>query len=299
MLQENKITSLPVFSWLLFMAVVGFVTHSSLAAELTVISYNIRYLNQNDGEDIWSNRKSSVIETLQQADVVGLQEVVQQQLDEIRQGTEDFAWYGVGRDDGDQKGEAVPIGWRKAAFEALEKGTFWLSPSPEAVGSQGWDAALPRIASWVRLKHKASGAAMLVLNTHFDHRGPQARTESAKLLANWLAQQQVNDEPVVILGDLNAELGTAPLDALLAPVERESRPAFQLRDARASAPEPDPGPNSTWNGFSKIEPNRRIDHIMIAGQAEVVAFKTLDPRTELGRFASDHLPVSTQIAIGR
>ena len=67
---------------------------------LQVLTYNIRYLNRSDGEDIWENRRETVVNTIRQADVAGLQEVLAAQHDYIAEQTPGWQWYGVGRDDG-------------------------------------------------------------------------------------------------------------------------------------------------------------------------------------------------------
>ncbi len=257
-----------------------------------VMSYNIRYLNQSDGEDVWKNRADAVINTIAQADVVGLQEVVLQQFEQVRDATtDDFAWYGKGRDDGENAGEMTPIGWRKSMFECEAQGTFWLSETPEVVGKKSWDAALPRIASWAKLKRKSDGQLLLVVNTHFDHRGSEARRESARLLRKWIAENR-GDVAAVLVGDLNAELSDPPLTQLLDAKTQDEPP---LTDALAVTAEPPTGPNSTWNGFSKIAEGKRIDHILVTGKLKVSTFATLDPRTTNDRFASDHLPVTATV----
>jgi endonuclease/exonuclease/phosphatase family metal-dependent hydrolase len=256
------------------------------------MSYNIRYLNQNDGEDVWQNRADAVVATVEQADIVGLQEVVFEQFKQIQHATnEDFEWYGKGRDDGQEAGEMTPIGYRKTMFDCEEQGTFWLSETPEIVGKKSWDAALPRIASWARLKRRSDGQLLLVVNTHFDHRGGEARRQSARLLRKWIAEHR-EDSPAILLGDLNAQLADPPLQQLLEPNAQDTPP---LTDTLAIAAEAPTGPNSTWNGFSQIAEGRRIDHILASGELKVMSFATLDPRTANNRFASDHLPVLATI----
>lgn len=262
------------------------------AEPLTVMSYNIRYANPQDGPDIWTERRDTVGKMLQSADVIGLQEVLAVQLDDLRQRLPEFDWYGVGRDDGQAKGEMVPIGYRKERIECLDQGTFWLSSEPTKAGSVGWDAALPRIASWIRLRDRKSGTEWLLVNTHFDHRGPKARAESGKLLRSWIAEH-AGSLPCILTGDFNAEIKSEPMQNLLDPQRASSAPALIL--ARAVTASADPGPDSTWNGFKKIEPGRRIDHILITNQIKVEQFKTLDPRTASGRFASDHLPITATL----
>ncbi|GAB5406550.1 MAG: endonuclease/exonuclease/phosphatase family protein [Aureliella sp.] len=250
-------------------------------AQVIVMSYNIRYLNKTDGDDVWPNRSADVVKTLGAADLVGLQEVVDEQLRHVREGRQEFAWFGVGREDGKKAGEAAPIGWRKSKFEAIDRGVFWLSETPEVVGSKGWDAALPRIATWARLEQKSGGGELLLINTHFDHRGAEARAESAKQIQEWISKNK-GDAGVVLTGDFNATLKQTPITNLLS--------GDLLKNARDVSQSKDPGPNSTWNGFREIVDNRRIDFIFVAG-LKVERFETLNPKTEAGRFASDHLPV--------
>ncbi|GIW99907.1 MAG: endonuclease [Pirellulaceae bacterium] len=254
------------------------------ATGVRVLSYNIRYLNDHDGDDVWENRRTAVIDTILRADIVGLQEVVLEQLEDIEQGTQaaSFDWYGVGRNDGRQQGEMTAIGWRSDRIEVLDRGTFWLSPTPERPGSRGWDAALPRIASWVRAR-PVGGPEFFFLNTHFDHQGKEARRQSAMLLKQWIVERSAQ-HPVMVTGDFNSLLTEPPMQVLLSDAQL-------MVHARDVARVPDPGPDSTWNGFRQIEPGRRIDFLLVTPSLRVQAFRTLDPRTPQGRFASDHLPL--------
>ncbi len=260
-------------------------------AIIGLLTYNIRYLNQSDGLDIWANRREAVANTVRRFDIVGLQEVVVEQFRNLQTDVAELDWYGVGRDDGAEKGEMVAIGWRKTLFEPLSRGTFWLSKTPQEKGSIGWDAALPRIASWIELLDKRTQQKLLVVNTHFDHVGEQARTNSAKLIADWLSTKR-GDMPAVLLGDLNSEVNSAPLKELL-----QAGGQGSLRNAREVSLVPDSGPDTTWNGFRELQIGRRIDFILVAGDLQVDTLETLNPKTRTNRFASDHLPVSAQIQI--
>ncbi len=259
---------------------------------LRILSYNIRYQNKNDGQDIWANRQRTVAETLQQADVVGLQEVLGSQLSDLKSELKEFEFYGVGRDDGRDAGEMVPIGIRSQRYETIDKGTFWLSETPDKPGVKGWDAALPRIASWMKIADRQSKQHWLIVNTHFDHQGPKAREQSGKLLRQWIADH-AGQTPVVLLGDFNARQTDAPLLALTKGDGVLTAPP--LRIARDEAAQADKGPNSTWNGFKAIQDGQRIDHVLLFGAIRVESFATLDPRTPTGRFASDHLPIQATL----
>lgn len=110
-----------------------------------MISFNIRYNNPADGEHAWPLRKERVASLLRfhQADLIGMQEVLQGQLEDLRALLPEYAWVGVGRDDGKNAGEFSPIFYRASRFEVLDSGTFWLSETPELVASKSWDAAPP------------------------------------------------------------------------------------------------------------------------------------------------------------
>lgn len=258
---------------------------------VNVMSFNIRYNNPADGPNAWPHRKDWVAEIIREnADVAGLQEVRKGQLDDLKERLPAFEFYGVGRDDGKDAGEFVPIAWKKDRFTAIDKGAFWLSETPAEPGSKSWDAALPRVTTWVRLKDGQTGGSLLAVNTHFDHRGEQARRESAVLLRDWIAKH-AEGVPVVLTGDFNTLPDSVPYRNLTA----ESG-GTTLRDSRLAVDAPQ-GPESTWNGFNEIVPGRRIDFIFTRGVAKPTAFRTLDETRE-NRFPSDHLPVVAKVVLG-
>lgn len=255
-----------------------------------VMSFNIRYDTPADGVNAWPHRKDWVAEIIdREADLAGMQEVVKHQLDGLKGRLPEFEFYGAGRDDGKEAGEFVPIAWRKERFTAAEKGVFWLSETPDVAGSKGWDAALPRVSTWARLKDSATGKTFLFVNTHFDHRGEQARRESAKLLRRWI-EENAKGDPVVLTGDFN----TTPKSVAYRNLAEGEGVA--LRDARLAVEKPE-GSESTWNGFTAIVPGRRIDFVFTSGAAGATGFRTIDEMRE-GRFPSDHCPVVATVKIG-
>ena len=261
---------------------------------LSTVSYNIRYNNPADGPDAWPNRAEAVADYLDDFDLLGLQEVTQGQLEDLRRRLPDFDYYSVGRNDGQKDGEHASIFFRRSRLEQLRSGTFWLSETPEQAGSQGWDAALPRICSWVLLKDKQTGHQFLFANTHFDHLGSQAREQSGELLRQ-RASDLPAELPVILTGDFNCLPGSNPY---LAIIEDSSSDAGSLQDARSASQSPPAGPQSTWCGFSQLAEGRIIDHIFVRGPLTVRSLQVDDPRTDEDRFASDHLPVRAVIQIG-
>lgn len=263
------------------------------AEPLKVMSWNIRFNNPGDGVNAWPNRKDWVAEIIakNKTDIAGFQEVLVGQLEDLKERLPDMASYGVGRDDGKNGGEFSPIFYRKHSFELLDKSTFWLSPTPDEVGSKGWDAALPRISSWVKLKDRRTGVVFCVVNTHFDHRGETARTESAGVILKQVRERFAGLQ-VILTGDFNTIPDSAPYSRLTAKAT-DDVVFFDSYVHSAQKPE---GPNSTWNGFDAIVPNRRIDFIFTTEPVKVKRFQILDDQRE-GRFPSDHLPVLSELQL--
>lgn len=298
------------YSLIAFLAV-AFAGFSVVNAEdpVRITTYNIRYLNNNDGDDHWKFRVDAVSDVVKAADIVGLQEATRPQIDQIAERTDGYQWYGEGRDDGKDRGEFSPIFWKSDKFELLDKGTFWLGPDPTAIGKPAWGANLPRICSWVVLKPvvlspsegnepsgdtKSSGSddPILVFNTHFDHQSSEARLNSAGLIrkqAAEISKQFDQRRAVILMGDFNCQPDSEPVARLTS----QSEPGMTFTDSMTLSNVKPSGPTGTWNGFQKIAEGRRIDFVFVGDpNTKIMQHQTLDPKTADGRFASDHLPVS-------
>lgn len=172
---------------------------------IRVMTFNIRYDNEMDeGVHSWNNRKGFVTDLMRfhRPDIIGLQEVLKNQLDDIKEKLDGYEFYGVGREDGGEKGEYSPIFYAKDKFDCLDRGCFWLSEMPEKIGSVGWDAALPRIITWVKLKNRNTQQELFIFNGHFDHLGKIAVVKSAQLVLKKM-NQLAGEHPALFLGDLN------------------------------------------------------------------------------------------------
>lgn len=258
----------------------------SLNAQIELMSYNIKYANENDGENSWSLRKDHLGSQIKfyQPDIFGVQEAVLEQLDFFEDILPDYSYVGVGRDDGKTKGEFSAIFYDTSRFEVLQEDTFWLSETPRKV-SVGWDAAMERVCTYALFGDKESGKKFWVFNTHFDHIGEKAREESARLI--WKMIQDLNSEdlPVVLMGDLNLEPNAPGIKFL----------SEKLNDSKAIA-ELDFGPEGTFNGYNFKEPvTRRIDYIFTSkGNISVKKYAVLSDSKDL-KYPSDHLPVFVQL----
>ena len=265
---------------------------------LRVMSFNIRYDNPRDGANGWANRRETALKTIAEfdADLVGLQEVLPAQAAEVsdRFGA-DYELLGVPREDGRTRGEIPLILYRRERFEKRRDGTFWLSQTPEVVGSRGWDAVCVRSATWVELRDRRNAdRSLLFFNAHWDHKGELARSESAKLMRRRIAELTGGGRAaVVITGDFNADAGSPSHRALLGIDDAEGlRLSDTFADRHLST-----GSSSnafTYHGFSGSG-HERIDWILRNDHLRALE-AAIDRRQFDGRYASDHFPVTASLA---
>lgn len=262
-----------------------------IAEPITVMSYNIRLDTSADGINAWPYRKDAVAQMIgpkYDGDIIGLQEVLKRQLDDIQARLPDYAWVGVGRDDGRDRGEYSPIFYRTDRFRLLATNTFWLSETPELPGSRSWDAAITRVVTWAQFEDLSSGGQLMFFNTHFDHRGEQARVESSQLLLNRLVGI-AGDTPFILTGDLNVQESEQAYKVLA--------DSHLLDDARYVSETGHQGPTASFNDWETLRPaESRIDYIFVGSGIRVLNHRILNDRYD-GRFPSDHLPVVSDIVV--
>ena len=184
-------------------------------AKVEVMSFNIRLDHVADSMNNWKYRKDHAAQMIAYyaPDIIGMQEVVKNQLDDLKERLPQYTALGVGRADGEEKGEYCSLFYKTDRFELLKSGNFGLSETPDSIGKKGWDAACERIVTWAVLKDKVSGREIAAFNTHFDHVGKVARRESAVLILEKI-KQIVGDLPVIVTGDFNGTVDSEPVTVL-------------------------------------------------------------------------------------
>lgn len=266
---------------------------ASSPVKLNVMSFNIRYDNPEDSLNNWQYRKDRAANAIRfyDADIVGTQEVLHNQLEDLKTRLPEYAVIGVGRIDGKEKGEYSALWYKKNRFTVVESGYFWLSETPTVVGSNGWDGACERIATWARLKDNASGKQVFALNTHFDHVGVVARRESVNLILNKVNELS-KGLPIVVTGDFNADPESDVIRNMT-----DATNKMHLTDSRSVAPVVY-GPAWSFHAFGKIPYERRslIDYIFIRNGAKVTKYGIL-AETENEAFLSDHTPVLVTVEL--
>lgn len=254
-------------------------------SELRWGTFNIRL--QNSGDDKagygWDARKDRVADYIRShhIDVIGMQEVLHSQLTDLLERLPEYDYVGVGRTDGKTKGEYSPVFFLKEKFEVLEKGNFWLSETPDVPGSVGWDAALERIASYAKLRDKATGKVFMAVNTHFDHVGVTARKESARLIMEKI-QDIVGTQPAVVTGDFNVTEDNEAYSTM-------TNSDFRMNDAYHMTPN-HTGTVYTYHGFCHISPLEceKIDFIFLTPSIRVSHSHIEVPNPDA--LLSDHNP---------
>ncbi|NRD18628.1 endonuclease/exonuclease/phosphatase family protein [Winogradskyella eckloniae] len=249
------------------------------------MSYNIKLDYPKVGENSWENRKPFFINQIKfyEPDVMGVQEAMPNQMKAIDSLLINYSYVGVGRDDGKNEGEFSAIFYKSDKFNVINSGTFWLSQTPDKV-SMGWDAVCNRVCTYVLLEDKNSGKTFWVFNTHFDHVGTEARTNSATLIIKKINELNLNNYPVILTGDFNMEPDHESIEYIKTEL-KDSKEIAQLVF----------GPEGTFNGFQFDKPvTKRIDFAFVSAAISVSKYAVLSDNWNL-HYPSDHMPVLIKI----
>lgn len=281
---------------LLIAGLVGAASAATKSLDLRLMTYNIRMAATvpGTGEEFWSVRQPKMSAQLnyetagRPETLLCMQEVLFNQLTDLDDAFgEEWTYVGVGRDDGAQGGEFSPIFYRPSTWHLVDNTTYWLSETPEEVGSVGWDAALPRIVTVAKFKHIDTGAGFVYMCTHFDHVGQTAREKSAELLVKIAAEVSPNNSsgPVFLGGDLNVTPDNAAYVTL----------ASEMTNVADVVPQAHHFGNvNTFTGFTTdTADDTELDHIFVANPSgmEWKSHAVLNSRYDDGIFISDHRPV--------
>jgi endonuclease/exonuclease/phosphatase family metal-dependent hydrolase len=260
---------------------IGLLGLSMQAAELRVMSFNVRYPAKSDGANVWENRRDLLVDTIRKhaPDIMGTQELFYIQGEYIVEKLPDMAWFGVSRR-GNKEDEHMGVFYRKNSLELLQSGNFWLSETPDVPGSTSWDMTLPRMVTWGEFRDKRSGKKFYFYNTHFAHRREDdpARVQAAKLLADRLRKLPA-EATVILTGDFNTDAQSEPYRILM----------DFMQDSYSGVSQPK-GPAGTFHGFRGTPGRERIDWILFRNGLKPLSVETITTQMD-GRYPSDHFPV--------
>lgn len=303
----------------LFLTVLLLASVLSLHAQswFNVGSYNVRYDSSSDKArgDGWDSRSQKIFDLVnyERWEIFGAQELLHNQLEDLLAGLDNYDYIGVGRNDGDKKGEYAPIFYRKDRIRCLDKGWFWISETPDVVASKGWDANQCRICTWGKFEDKSTKWKFWLFNVHLDHRGVVARREGCKLILSKI-KEMCGDEPYILTGDFNVDQNNEIFDILTS--------SGMLVDTYTAAKHR-MCHNGTINRFlADFGTESRIDHIFVSPQFRTHEYGVLthnywtpveitpemQARIDAGaedvvcykaRMISDHYPVVARVELPR
>jgi endonuclease/exonuclease/phosphatase family metal-dependent hydrolase len=280
--------------FLLAIALILVVQSLSTAQTLKVMSYNLRLDTPDDGVNQWPKRVDKVVAliTKYNPDIIGVQEALHHQLQDLMKKLPDYTYCGVGRDDGKEKGEYSAILFRNSRFGLLDTKTYWLSETMDLPGSKSWDAAITRIFTTARFFDRDTKKEFLMVNTHFDHIGKTARLMSSLIIKTYLAGMEgganINNTgtrieiPMIVSGDFNSE----PTEEPYLNMVNEQLKDFILYDSRPVA-----STAGTFCGF-KVGgiPCKTIDFIFHTKEWIARNYQVITDNDGT-YYPSDHLPV--------
>lgn len=258
--------------------------------ELHVMSFNLRYASDRSPHS-WAQRRPAMAELLrrERPTLLGTQEGLHGQLQDVAEDLPPhYDWIGIGREGG-TRSEYTAVFYDAQRLRPLESGHFWLSDTPDVVGSRSWGNAVVRMVTWVRFLDTRTGREFAHLNAHFDHGSENSRVRGAQLVRSRVGALPP-DLPVVLTGDFNASAGASrAYDVLVA--------EGGLTDTWPAAAERRSAAYATYHGYGPlVADGPRIDWILVRGAVGVRA-AAINPFTAHGRHPSDHLPVQALITL--
>ncbi len=263
---------------------------SAKPVAMKVMTFNLRYASNNK-PNAWPDRRPIMKACVQQhdPDLMGTQEGVYGQLKDLASDLPQYEWIGLGRDGG-SKGEFMAIFYKRERFEPLEYQHFWLSDTPETIGSTHWGNTNRRMVTWVKFLDRRTRRSFYLWNTHLDHQIQAAREKGAALIQARVESLKT-DLPVILTGDFNAVAKANPAYDLL--TEKAG-----FKDTWYAASERKNANTDSFHDFKgPSQGGQRIDWILVKGKAltksaEIVTY------AEGQQYPSDHFPVVVEMTLG-
>lgn len=257
---------------------------------LKVMSFNILRGTLQGPEHLWTERREACLAMIkaQEPMLFGLQECNWTQRRHILASNDLFDCVGVavdGRTSGYTDMSSNPIFWRKDIFDLQEWGTFWLSDTPDAIGSATWNSTKSRTCTWARFKVRCNGKRLLYFNAHIENAaGEDTKAKSIQLIIERMKDKNPDGAvPMIFGGDMNSIITKACLSPM----------ALYLAHAPSACAKTDNG--RTFNGF-KATGGTAIDHLFYSGGLFTGKVFSVDRAAYEGvTYISDHYPVFCEL----
>ena len=252
------------------------------SGSIRMMSCNLRCISPTDwGKKGWFYRADLIIDSIaeQRPGVIGFQEATKwhySYLVDTLTGYDSVITY---RDESFNS-EGCPIFYNTELYTLVDKGSFWLSETPEVM-SKSWGAQYNRVCSYVILSDNATGKDFVVFNTHLSHVSDEARINGIQVVLDKISE--FGSLPAVIMGDFNAEEGSVTYNSV---TENFLDAKYQTENTSDS---------HTYNGWGDSEKYVRIDYFMISKTGfRVNSYDVLSAEKD-GVYISDHCPIVMEI----
>ena len=285
-------------SFLILFLILSFSCAKKENESIKIMTFNIRYGTANDGENSWENRKDILFDCLEkyQPDILGTQEGLDFQHEEIIKHFPNWKVFGVGRYHGvelpdrpheSRGGESCKIYYDPIKFNLIKEGTFWHSDTPDVAGSMTWGNTLPRVVTWGIFQSKQSNKKFVVMNTHYHWDEPYRKNSTQLILKKW--NEIAGDLPTIVMGDFNLAPTSESHQLFCGNIKNKNGPQGEFVDfwQKFGNPEPELG---TYNGFTTDKKGDRIDWILGTKEFQVDNIETV-LFNKNGKYPSDHFPV--------
>lgn len=252
--------------------------------QIKMMSYNLRCISPTDwGKKAWFYRANLVIDDIknEKPGIIGFQESTKwhyKYLVDTLKGYDSVIEY---RDEAFNS-EGCPIFYNTSLYELVDKGSFWLSETPEVM-SKSWGAQYNRVCSYVILTDKASGEDFVVFNTHLSHVSDEARINGIKVVLDKIAE--FGSLPSVIMGDFNALEGSETYNSVTKNFLDAKKVAEKTSDSH------------TYQNWGNPEKFQRIDYFMVSKTGFKINSYDVLSAVHDGVYSSDHCPIVLEVEI--
>ena len=220
-------------------------------------------------------------------DSIGTQEMNSSWMKSLERDMPDYDSYGVSRggDDSEKKSEMNTIFWLRDKYNCIDKGTFWLSETPETQ-SRYTGAGCNRVCTFVVLESRETGVKYLHANTHLDNASDEARVFGARVVMQKIDEllDTYGDIALVLTGDFNDTIDSPPY----LEITRDLSDTISLTGTKEI--------HSTYTDWGELA-DEALPIDFIFTNRDAVDYQVLNDTSN--GFVSDHFGVYSVISVGQ
>lgn len=257
---------------------------------MKIMTFNIRADNVLDINNRWEKRKELVYKTIRKydCDIVGLQEVTEKMYQDISKELSEYMIIGEGRTKKyfSEKNSLLI----KKDYKILKHETFWLSKTPQRVGSTVWYSLFPRICTSAVCK-APNGQIIKIYNTHLDCLLPKAREYGLKKIADDIKKYYEEESlPCVLMGDFNATPNSRVIKKFSGG-EYTNKKFIAVQEFDRTIYK-----KATMGTFKGREKGMHIDYIFVSEEFNIKHVEIIRNNIN-GKYPSDHYPIMATIQV--